>query len=170
MSNIAKDTQIDEAFETIKDLNEKDHELMQPVLDKLMEVLGQEMSSKNDFGVKHGYMAVGKLLIFLSQSLCKDEGHFKEELERAQDLAIERVVQSILPKIEDGKIAEQGYDLENLSIRRIMITLGTAVDYVLWRTELANYQQVREKLEKDQDAAAKADSTQEATEETAVEN
>lgn len=147
MDNI--DTHVDEAFDTIKELNEKDTEIMQPVLEKLMTMLGEELSAKNEFGVKHGYMAVGKLLIYLSQSLCKDEEMFKEELDKSQELAINRIVQSILPKIEDGKIVEQGYDLENLSIRRIMISLGTAVDYTLWRTELANYQEVRKRLEKE---------------------
>ncbi len=165
MSNIGKDTQVDETFETLQEINEQDNALMQPVLEKLMDVLGEELKAENNFSTKHGYMAVGKLLIYLSQSLCKDEEHFKSELEASQDMAIDRVVQSILPKIQDGKIVEEGYDLENLSIRRIMLALGTAVDYVIWRTELSNYQQVRENLEKE--AAGQAVQN-EVAEETAV--
>lgn len=165
MGNIGTDTQVDETFESIKEINEQDNALMQPVLEKIMDVLGEELKAENSFSTKHGYMAVGKLLIYLSQSLCKDEEHFKSELAASQDMAIDRVVQSILPKIQDGKITEEGYDLENLSIRRIMLALGTAVDYVIWRTELSNYQQVRENLEKE--TAVQAED-KEVTEETAV--
>jgi hypothetical protein len=165
VGNIGQDTQVDETFESLKEINEQDNALMQPVLEKLMDTLGEALKAENAFSTKHGYMAVGKLLIYLSQSLCKDEEHFKSELEASQDMAIDRVVQSILPKIQDGKIVEEGYDLENLSIRRIMLALGTAVDYVIWRTELSNYQQVRENLEKEQTATL---AETEVTEETAV--
>jgi hypothetical protein len=167
VSNIAKDTQVDEAFESLKEINEQDNALMQPVLESIMDTLGKALKSESGFGVKHGYMAVGKLLIYLSQSLCKDEEHFKDELEKSQNVAIDRVVQAVLPKIENGKIVEEGYDLENLSIRRIMLALGTAVDYVIWRTELSNYQQVRENL--DNAEKANAELVETSTEETAVE-
>jgi hypothetical protein len=72
----------------------------------------------------------------------------------------------VFPRFQDGKNVEEGSDLENLSIRRIMLALGTAVDYVIWRTELSNYQQVRENLEKNEASDEAVDT--EVTEKTAV--
>ena len=57
---------------------------------------------------------------------------------------------SILPKIDGEKIIEEDYDMENLSIRRLMLSVGTLIDYIFWRSELSNYQKTRSELEEEE--------------------
>lgn len=137
----------DETLIKIQEEAEKDNAIVENVIGKVIEILNQELSADNDFYIKHGYMVIGRVLVYLSQALCKDEAMFIAELEKAREIAVNRMIDSVLPKVEDGKIVEEGYDMENLSIRRIMMSLGTAVDYALWKTEMSQYQNIRKDME-----------------------
>lgn len=147
------DLQQDKTLEIIREESIRDNKIIEPVLDKILTILSEEIQSDNEFQVKHGLLLAGRALVYLSQALCKDEAMFTEELDKSQTLAIDRIVSSIMPKVEDGKIVEEGYDLENLSIRRIMMALGTAVDYVMWRTEMSHYQDLRKDEEVQEEVA-----------------
>lgn len=145
--NQQNNTQTDEAYVRIAENSKKDNEIVNPVLDKVLNILSQELKDNDDFLVEHGYMVAGRALIYLSQALCESEEMFNDEIDKSQEIAVNKIIRSIMPRVEDGKIVEEGYDLENLSIRRIMISLGTAVDYAMWRTKLSQYQEVRKEIE-----------------------
>jgi hypothetical protein len=142
-----KDTQLDPVFVKMQEDSQKDKELCEPVLQKVLDILSDELNADSEFKIRHGFTVVGKALVYLAQAMCQSEEHFNTEISAAQHLAIDRMIAATMPKIEDGKIVEEGYDLENLSIRRIMMALGCGVDYVLWRTDMSNYQKEREALE-----------------------
>lgn len=156
-----KNIQRDEAYSRIAEESKKDNELVNPILDKVLNVLSEELKNNDKFMIEHGYMVAGRLLVYLSQALCDSEQMFNDEIDKAQEIAVNRVIKSIMPKVEDGKIVEEGYDLENLSIRRIMVSLGTAVDYVLWRTALSQYQNVRKEIEVEKELAKQESSKEE---------
>lgn len=155
-----KEIQRDEAYSRIREESAKDDEIVNPILEKILNILSEELKDNKEFLIEHGYMIAGRVLIYLSQALCDSQEMFNVEIDKAREVAIDRIIRSIIPKIEDGKIVEEGYDLENLSIRRIMISLGTAVDYALWRTKLSQYQEVRKEIEVEQEIA-KQESTKE---------
>lgn len=170
MNQENNNTQVDPVFEEMQAESVKDKELVEPVLQKVLDILSEELNADNDFKIKHGFILVGKALVYLSQALCQSEEHFEKEITAAQHLAIDRMIAATLPQVEDGKIVEQGYDLENLSVRRIMMALGSAVDYVLWRTDMSNYQKQREALEAEELAKAQAETSSEAVVETETAN
>lgn len=141
-------TQLDPVMEQMQIDAQKDKELVEPVLQEVLNLLSDKLNVEGtEFKIKHGYTVVGKALVYLSQALCKSVEQFESEITEAQGLAVNRLVPALLPHIENGRIAEEGYDLENLSVRRIMMALGAGVDYVLWRTDMSNYQKERESIE-----------------------
>lgn len=142
------DLQNDPVFDKVSELTRLDQEIADRTVTKFLDILKDELENSEDYGLKHGFIALSKTMIFLSQSLCENEEEFNAELHAAQNVAINRMVPAILPKIEEGEIVEEGYDLENLSIRRIMMSIGTAIDYVFWRNEISKYSETREELEK----------------------
>ena len=142
-----QEIQKDEAYSRIAEDSKKDNEIVNPVLDKILNVISEELKNNDDFLIEHGYMIAGRMLIYLSQAFCESEEMFNDEIDKAQRVAINRIMESIMPRVENGKIVEEGYDLENISIRRIMMSLGTAIDYALWRTKLSQYQNVRKEVE-----------------------
>jgi hypothetical protein len=162
-----KDTQLDPVFEKMQEDSKKDKELCEPVLQKVLDVLSDELNADSEFKIRHGFTVVGKALVYLAQAMCQSEEHFNTEISAAQHLAIDRMIAATMPKIEDGKIVEEGYDLENLSIRRIMMALGCGVDYVLWRTDMSNYQKERQALEAEEKIKQQSEA---ATNEVATEN
>lgn len=146
--------QNDPVFEKIKEQNEADRAVVEPVLERVLEIFKEELDAENDFNIKHGYLVLSKAIVYLSQALCDTEEMFANELEAAQRLAIDRMMPAVLPKIEDGKITEEGYDLENLSVRRLMMATGTLVDYIFWRNDISKYRESREAIEAEQEESA----------------
>lgn len=142
--------QNDPAMDKIKEITEQDRIIVDGAVGTILDHLKDKLENDKEFTLKHGYLTCAKALIYLSQALCDSEEQFQAELAAAQGVAIDRVMPSVLPKIEDGKIVEEGYDLENLSVRRLMMTMGTAIDYIFWRNEVSKYSETREDLEKEE--------------------
>lgn len=141
--------QNDIVFEKIAEITQQDKVITQNFVDKTVELLKEELENpENNFNIKHGFLGLSKAIIALTQSLCDNEEHYNNELSKAQAVAIDRMMPSILPKVEDDKIVEDNYDMDNLSIRRLMMMIGTAMDYIFWRAELSNYSETRSELEK----------------------
>ena len=42
--------------------------------------------------------------------------------------------------LQDGKITDENYDKEDLSVRRMMMALAQAGEYVIWRMLVSNFQ------------------------------
>nr|UWI48869.1 hypothetical protein NZ312_12205 [Clostridioides difficile] len=42
-----------------------------------------------------------------------------------------------MPKVDCGKVINEDFDIEDLSVRRTMLTLGITIDYIMWKTDLA---------------------------------
>lgn len=142
--------QNDVVFEKIAEITKQDKLICDDFTNKTIELLRSELENKeNGFNVKHGFLSLSKAIIALSQTLCDSEEHYNQELLKAQSVAIDRVMPAILPKTDGDKIAEDDYDMENLSIRRLMMTIGTTIDYIFWRSELSNYSNTRVELEKE---------------------
>lgn len=144
------DLQNDPVFDKMTEVAKQDKLICDDFVNKTVELLKSELENKdNHFNVKHGFLSLSKSIIALAQSLCDNEEHYNEELIKAQSVVIDRVMPSILPKIDGEKIIEEDYDMENLSIRRLMLSVGTLIDYIFWRSELSNYQKTRSELEKE---------------------
>lgn len=142
--------QNDPVMDKIKVITEQDREIVDEAVGTILEHLKSKLDKQENFTLKHGYLTCAKAMIYLSQALCDSEEEFEAELNAAQVVAIDRVMPSILPKIEDGKIVEEGYDLENLSVRRLMMTMGTTVDYIFWRNEISKYSETRAEIESEE--------------------
>lgn len=137
----------DPVFDKITEITKEDKSICEDFVNKTIELLKSELESENDFTLKHGFLGLSKSIIALAQSLCDNEEHYNQELSKAQNVAIDRIMPSILPKTDGEKITEEDYDMENLSIRRLMLSVGTLIDYIFWRSEVSNYSKTRTELE-----------------------
>lgn len=138
----------DKIFEEVQKVSQKDNEIMAPALEKILKVISDELDADNEFTVRQGYIALNKALVYLSQALCEDEEFFRNEIDSAQRIALEKVVPSMLPSVKDGKITDESYDKEDLSVRRMMMALAQAGEYVIWRMLVSNFQDM-EKVKED---------------------
>ena len=149
----AKTIKKDKVFEEVQDISKKDNEIMAPVLEKILKVISDELDDDNEFTVRQGYIALSKALVYISQALCENEEFFKKEIDEAQKIALEKIIPSMLPLIKDGKIVEENYDKEDLSVRRMMMALAQAGEYIIWRMLVSNIQYI----EKDDNSKVETD-------------
>lgn len=147
--------QNDPAFDKVTEISVKDTEISREFVTKLIDLLKNELNENTEFGVKHGYLSLSRGIIALSQSLCENREEYLKEMEKAQDIATKRIMPAILPKVDKDEIIDENYDMDDLSIRRIMMTIGTVIDYVFWRSDLAQYSEIREEIEKEEIASDK---------------
>jgi hypothetical protein len=132
----------DKVFEEVQDISKKDNEIMAPALEKILKVISDELDADNEFTVRQGYIALSKALVYISQALCENEEFFKKEIDAAQKIALEKVIPAMLPLIKDGKIVDENYDKEDLSVRRMMMALAQAEEYIIWRMLVSNIQDI----------------------------
>lgn len=130
----------DKIFEEVQKVSKEDNEIMNPVLEKILKVISDELDADNGFTIRQGYVALNKALVYLSQALCEDEEFFKNEIDLSQKIALEKVIPAMLPSVKDGKITDENYDKEDLSVRRMMMALAQAGEYVIWRMLVSNFQ------------------------------
>ena len=142
----------DVVFDKLDEQSTRDMEIMdQTIYDIVESIKNRLVNKEDDFSLRHAYKTLSKVLVLLTQGLCESEEHFHKEIAIAQNVAIDKIVTSIFPKQdENGNILEEDFDMENLSVRRVMLALGTAIDYVIWRQDLANYSNMRNELEQEQ--------------------
>jgi hypothetical protein len=138
----AKTIKKDKVFEEVQDISKKDNEIMAPALEKILKVISDELDADNEFTVRQGYIALSKALVYISQALCENEEFFKKEIDAAQKIALEKIIPSMLPLIKDGKIVDENYDKEDLSVRRMMMALAQAGEYIIWRMLVSNIQDI----------------------------
>ena len=149
----AKTIKKDKVFEEVQDISKKDNEIMAPVLEKILKVISDELDADDEFTVRQGYIALSKALVYISQALCENEEFFKKEVDASQKIALEKIIPSMLPLIKDGKIVDENYDKEDLSIRRMMMALAQAGEYIIWRMLVSNIQDI----EKDDNSKVETD-------------
>ncbi|MCC0635212.1 MULTISPECIES: hypothetical protein [unclassified Clostridioides] len=131
-TNIQEET----ILEQIKRINEEDNNIVTNIVDNFINKLYDEINNNENFSLKHGFLTIGKLLVILAQSLCDNEEHFSKECDLAKDIVLNKIMEAIMPKVDCGKVIDEDFDIEDLSIRRIMLTLGIAIDYIIWKTDL----------------------------------
>ncbi|MGO0862627.1 hypothetical protein, partial [Clostridioides difficile] len=123
--------------EQIKMINEEDNKIVSNIVDNFINKIYDEINNNENFSLKHGFLTIGKLLVILAQSLCDNEEHFSKECDLAKDIVLNKIMEAIMPKVDCGKVINEDFDIEDLSIRRIMLTLGITIDYIMWKTDLA---------------------------------
>ncbi|HFL2420515.1 TPA: hypothetical protein ACG3PC_000161 [Clostridioides difficile] len=137
-----KNIQEETILEQIKKINEEDNKIVTNIVDNIINKIYDEISNNENFSLKHSFLTVGRLLVILAQSLCDNEEHFSKECDLAKDMVLNKIMEAIMPKGDYEKVTEDDFDIENLSIRRIMLALGITVDYIIWKTDLAkSYQE-----------------------------
>ncbi len=130
----------DKIFEEVQKISKKDNEIMSPALEKILKVISDELDTDNEFTIRQGYIALSKALVYISQALCDNEEFFKTEVEASQKIALDKIIPSMLPNIKDGKIIDENYDKEDLSVRRMMMAIAQAGEYIIWRMLVSNVQ------------------------------
>ncbi len=136
----AKTIKKDKIFEEVQKISKKDNEIMSPALEKILKVISDELDTDNEFTIRQGYIALSKALVYISQALCDNEEFFKTEVEASQKIALDKIIPSMLPNIKDGKIIDENYDKEDLSVRRMMMAIAQAGEYIIWRMLVSNVQ------------------------------
>lgn len=139
----------DPVFEKVNEQIKKDNTIAEKCVNEFADVLNKFIKEDKEFSSKHGFIALGRTLVYLTQTLCKDAEHFESEIEKANALMADKMMLSLMPLTKDGKIVEENFDIEDVSVRRVLMALGCGVDYVFWRNELSSYSEKRSELEED---------------------
>lgn len=147
----------DKILDQINAQSEKDRNTAEECAKKIMEILSKEME-REDFNVKHGFLSLARSIIYLSQSFCKDADEFNAEMEKADKLAVDKMIYSIMPTMKDGRVIDEDFDMDNLKVSRLMMAFGIGIDYTFWKSELGKY--ASERLEQEvKDALTKETET-----------
>lgn len=142
----------DKVLNTINEQSDKDRARADQFANKIAELLQEELKNE-DFNIKHGFLALARNMIYLAQSFCKDEEEFNEEMTKANSLAVDKMIFSLMPTMKDGIIIDENFDPNDLKVGRLMMSLGIAVDYIFWKSELGAYaskrldQEIQEKIQ-----------------------
>lgn len=137
----------DPVFKKISDTTENDKVIAEQVVQKISALLKESLDEIEDFTVKHAFLALSRSMGYLTQVFTENPEEFAEEMDKANFLAVEKMMPSIMPKMQDGKIIEEDFDKDDLSLKRILMALSCAVDYTFWRNELAHYSEMRNQEE-----------------------
>lgn len=142
---LQEDVVIQMAMERTK----QDEVIVQPIVNEFLERIVALIDNPDEnFDLRHGFLILGKSINYLSQSLCKDEAQFKEEITNSHMVVVDKFMGAISPEMDENNVPIEGtYDEENFSIRRLMMMSGSLIDYVYWRDALSTYAEQREKLE-----------------------
>lgn len=137
----------DPVFKKITETTENDKQIAEVAVKKISELLKGLLDEVDDFTVKHAFLALSRSMGYLTQAFTNSPEEFEEEMDKANALAVEKMMPSIMPKMQDGKIIEEDFDMNDLSLKRILMALSCAVDYTFWRNELAHYSEIRKQEE-----------------------
>lgn len=143
-------THIDPVFEKLKEAHTRSRNIANPLADEMLDLVKEEISENPDFRLKEAMLAVSQLAMYVSQSLFSNHEEFVNELDCIEKQTLHRVVNSFYPKMDGSKIIEEGYDLDNLSLRRMFTTLAGAMDAIIWQSELSTYKEERLKEEENE--------------------
>ena len=136
---------VDEAFEKLKELTNRNNKIAEPVLDKIMKVIKESIDENSDFSIEHAYNALGKAMMFLSQAFCKDEEDFNNELNKSYNIAMNKIIPAI--QKHDEKVE---FDHEDYSLRRVMMAVSHSIDIILWDLMATNYSEIRQSIEEEE--------------------
>lgn len=137
----------DPVFDKISKITETDHRIAEEAISDISVMLKEYLDNKEDFTVKHAFLALSRSMGYLTKVFTNSPEEFDMEMEKANKLAVEKMMPSIMPKMQDGKIIEENFDMEDLSLRRVLMALSCAVDYTFWKNELAHYSKIRSQEE-----------------------
>lgn len=140
-------THIDPVFEKIKDEHSRLRAVAEPVALELLDLIKEEYKNNDEFTIKAALLTMSQLAMYVGQSLYSSHEDFTKDLEIVDKQTLHRVLQSFYPQMDGNVIKEEDYDLGNLSLRRIFITLAGAMDASLWQASLAEYPEDREAYE-----------------------
>lgn len=146
----------DPVFDEVNEKTRQDQMIAERCTEKLADIIKEQMDNDPEFNVKHGFLALGRTIIYLSQTFCKDAQQFEFELEKSNALAVDKMMASLMPTMKDGKIVDENFDMEDVSLRRVLMATGSLVDYTFWRNELSQYAERRAQMEADNQANEEA--------------
>lgn len=137
----------DPVFDLVNEKVKADQEISERCVTEFIGIIKKFLEEDEEFTTKHGFLALGRTIVYLTQTFCKDNEHFEYEIEKANALAVDKMMLSLMPAMKDGKIIDENFDQEDVSLRRVLMAIGALVDYTFWRNELSNYAQKRAELE-----------------------
>lgn len=132
------DPSVQKALETVA----KDDAISKDFINETLNRINVLMKDKNtEFNINHGFQALGKCINFLGQLLYPSLEAFQNDLVLSHKIVVENVMESLPDE-----------DLNNFSLKRLMMVSGSLIDYVYWRKALGECilpeeaQELRDKL------------------------
>lgn len=144
-----KDLSIDPIFDLIGDITKRDNMIADSIVDDIIDIINKRLNEDDEFKAKNGFLALSKVIMTLSQGLCKDKDDFLKQYDKALNLANDKIIECFYPVTNDGKIVDDNYDNDDLSLKRIIMALAMTIHVAYYRTELAGYNSLRQNLEND---------------------
>ena len=143
---------IDHTFELIKEKFNKDTEAAKKLADDLHRYCEDILLNRShEFGgidFQRLFLALGYNLISVASILCEKDT-YEVDAARAKYLAENKIVPSVMPLCRDGEIVDEDFEKDDLSLKKLLMSVGFSLENMIWRNELNFYSTKREELEKD---------------------
>lgn len=131
---------LEEALETTKNKDEK----VRPYVDEYYDSIVKKIEDENlDYDLLDAFSTISKLGLCLSQSYFEDKNHFDEEYKLSRKLVSENILQALGVNADDDEKNKSGVvtyngeiDLDNFSLRRILMISSQLTEYALWQLTL----------------------------------
>ena len=135
--------QFDPVIDYLKELQIRDAKIADPFIQEMLDMIKDKLENVDGFETKHAYIALSRTIAFVTQTMCKDQDEFLAELNSARRIVDNKIFPAIIPADENGNLPE-GFDNEDLSIRRLMLLVPNFIDALFWKVDMSNYQEIRE--------------------------
>lgn len=143
---------VPEVEEALEETKEND-ELMRPLVDEIVKSLIEKIDDPDCFlDSNSSFSVLAKSITYLSQMYCDSHDHFNDELRIVNDLVTTNVMASLGAYADDDQVFNKvvyndEVDLENFTLRRLMMLSASIIEYTLWRLKLNK--KIEEKVQKE---------------------
>ena len=131
---------LNEALEITKEKEEKVRSYVDRYYKELYDIVEDQ---KEDFDILDVFSTLSKVSLYFAQSYFSNKDEFDEEYQVTRKLVTENVLQSLGVNADDEKRNKESIvtfngelDLENFSLRRILMISSQITEYALWQLTL----------------------------------
>lgn len=148
------DLEKDPVFVKAIKYTEEDNKNTDDFVDELLGICHEKLT-KNELTPKELFIALGKTIMYTTQTMCASEQEFKEDVAKANRLVTENVFPSLGANAENEELNKSGivtyngkFDIDNFKIKTLMQVSAALISYTYWKT---NYSRAIEEYKEEQE-------------------
>ena len=105
-------------------------------------ILALCFNEEKKYKVSQMFHALGRVIVYITQSLCENREEFEKELAKSKTLINENIFPALGSNAFDEELNKNGvvtfngtFNEENFNVRRLMMLAGSMIEYIYWRLD-----------------------------------